>query len=305
MIKYVCLPSGGVKLIAYLGVLNKLIETDHLNLKNIKGYYGISAGSVLSAILCLGFDFKEIINYFIERTWHKIFNVDQINFFNYFNDKGIINKTLFGKLFEHLFKAKGMDINTLTMSEFYEKTNVKLCVFAVNACNFQLKQFNYETTPDILVLDALYYSSCIPTLFKPYEYEGVCYLDGGMHTNTPVDICVKQENIKQDEVLVLEVLRSDTLDKRISVDDTYFNYIIKILGKLHVNGTPEISADEYEYLIKIPTLDDYIYDYHEITTSPEARNAIYLKGIEVCESYLEAKQKQSNENNKNKETNIA
>ena len=35
------------------------------------------------------------------------------------------------------------------MSEFYEKTNVKLCVFAVNASNFQLKQFNYETTPDI------------------------------------------------------------------------------------------------------------------------------------------------------------
>ena len=72
-----------------------------------------------------------------------------------------------------------------------------------------------------------------------------------MHTNTPVDICVKQENIKQDEVLVLEVLRSDTLDKRISVDDTYFNYIINILGKLHVNGTPEVSADDYEYLIKI------------------------------------------------------
>ena len=42
MIKYVCLPSGGSKLIAYLGILNKLIETEHLNLKNIKGYYGIS-----------------------------------------------------------------------------------------------------------------------------------------------------------------------------------------------------------------------------------------------------------------------
>lgn len=305
MIKYVCLPSGGTKLIAYLGILNKLIETDHLNLKNIKGYYGISSGSILSAILCLGFDFKQIINYFIERTWHKIFNVDQINFFNYFNDKGIINKPLFGKLFEHLFKAKGMDINTLTMSEFHEKTNVKLCVFAVNASNFQLKQFNYETTPDILVLDALYYSSCIPTLFKPYEYEGICYLDGGMHTNTPVDMCVKQENIKKDEVLVLEVLRSDTLDKRISVDDTYFNYIINILGKLHVNGTPEVSADDYKYLIKIPTLDDYVYDYHEITTSPEARNAIYLKGVEVCELYLEAKQVKSNENNENNETNIA
>ena len=29
---------------------------------------GYRSGSILSAILCLGFDFKEIINYFIERT---------------------------------------------------------------------------------------------------------------------------------------------------------------------------------------------------------------------------------------------
>ena len=126
MIKYICLPSGGAQLITYLGVIRELIDTKHLDLKNIKGYYGISSGSILSAVLCLGIDFDDVVNYFIKRTWHYVYKLDQINFISLFNDNGILNKEYFIKIFEHLFNSKNMDLKTLTMKEFYDKTQIKL-----------------------------------------------------------------------------------------------------------------------------------------------------------------------------------
>ena len=125
MIKYITLPSGGFNLIKYLGVMEPFYKNKTLDFDVMEGYYGISAGGILSSVLCLNLEFETIVKYFVERTWHKTYNVNKINIINYFNEKGIFNKSHFIKLIEPLFKSCNYDLNTLTMKEFYNKTNKK------------------------------------------------------------------------------------------------------------------------------------------------------------------------------------
>src|SRR6056300_1358256 len=204
MIKYITLPSGGFNLIKYLGVMEPLYKNNTLDFDVMEGYYGISAGGILSSVLCLNLEFETIVKYFVERTWHKTYNVNKINIINYFNEKGIFNKGHFVKLIEPLFKSCNYDLSTLTMKEFYNKTNKKLTIFAINASNYELMPFNRETTPDILLLDALYFTSCIPGIFKPEEYNGVCYLDGGLCSKTPIDYCIDVDGVDKNEVFAID-----------------------------------------------------------------------------------------------------
>ena len=133
MIKYICLPSGGFNLLKYLGILQSFVDNKIIDFEKVEGYYGISSGSVLSSVLCLGLPYESIVKYFIERTWYKVLNINNIQFMNYFTDKGILNKEHLIKMIEPLFKSQGHDLNTITMKEFYNSTNKKLSTFAVNA----------------------------------------------------------------------------------------------------------------------------------------------------------------------------
>ena len=279
MITHICLPSGGVNLFKFLGVIQSFIDKKIIDLHNIKCYYGISAGSVLSAILCLGISYDEIIKYFIERTWYKVLNVSKINFMNYFNDKGLLDKYHLIKMVEPLFKSKGFDINTLTLNKFYESTKIKLSIFAIDISKFELKEFNYKNTPDMLLLDAMYFSSCIPCIFKPYEYENKCYLDGGILINSPLDICLQQENINNDNVLAFKTDETRTIIRDVTIKDNFFSYLLKIIDKLHAYSCGVVKNKHCKYFMEIVVLDYSKLDFNKLFHSEEMRRNIYLDGI--------------------------
>lgn len=278
MINYITLPSGGFNLIKYLGVIEPFYKNNTIDFNTIKGYYGISAGGILSSILCLNIDFESIVKYFVERTWHKTFNPNKINIINYFNEKGIINKTHFIKLIEPLFKSCEYDLTTLTMKDFYEKTGKKLTVFAINASNYKLTPFNYETTPDILLLDALYFTSCIPGVFKPEEYNGICYLDGGLSGKTPIDYCVDTDGIDKNEVFAIDCYFDFYTNIPISKDDDFVSFLYNIMLKMYVNNMPKISNADTRYFINMKTISYSINSLNDIFNSKEARYEIYLDG---------------------------
>ena len=298
MIKYICLPSGGFNLIKYLGIIKPFIDRKLIQFENIKGFYGISSGGILSAALCLGLEFNEIVTYFVGRPWNKTYNIEKINIMNYFSDKGIFNKKHVNMLIEPLFKAKNFNLNTLTMKEFYDKTKYKLSLFAINASTYDLIEFNYQKTPDILLLDALYFSSCIPLIFKPCEYDGICYLDGGMHTNCPFDICLKNEDVERDEVFGMDSSGIDVLSIPINHDDSYFNFIIKMIYKMHTHGLKRVKNYKCKYFIEIKMIDYDITPLTEIANSQETRKRIYLNGVSDAEKFLD-KLNELSDNNEN------
>ena len=287
MIKFICLPSGGLNVLKYLGILQSFVDNKIIDFEKVEGYYGISVGSVLSSILCLGLPYESIVKYFIERTWHKIFNLNNIQFMNYFTDKGILNKEHLIPMIEPLFKSKGYNLRTITMKEFYDSTNKKLSTFAINACSFEIKEFNYETTPDILLIDALYLSSCIPSIFKPYEYNGVCYLDGGMCLNSPLDICLNNENINKDEVFALESDETHTISRNIKANDNYFAYILKIIDKLHINGVCLVKNKDCKYFMRYKVIDYGNLDLNELIMSADMRRNIYFESLNETNLHID------------------
>lgn len=301
MIKYICLPSGGFNLIKYLGIIKPFIDRKLIQFETIKGFYGISSGGILSTALCLGLDFNEIVTYFVERPWNKTYNIDKINIMNYFSDKGIFNKKHVSMLIEPLFKAKKFNLNTLTMKEFYDKTKYKLSLFAINASTYELTEFNYQKTPDILLIDALYFSSCIPLIFKPYEYEGVCYLDGGMHTNCPFDICLNNEDVERDEVFGMDTTGIDVLSIPINHDEQYFIFVMKMLFKMHTQGINRVKNHTCKYFIEMKMINYSIMPLTEIIKSKEMRKRIYLNGISDAEDYLNTLNELSDNSEKEKE----
>jgi predicted acylesterase/phospholipase RssA len=291
MIKYITLPSGGFNLIKYLGVMEPFYKNKTINFDNIEGYYGISAGGILSSVLCLKLEFETIVKYFIERPWHKTYNVNKINIINYFNEKGIFNKTHFIKLIDPLFKSCGYDLKTLTMKEFYQKTNKKLTVFAINASTYDLKPFNYEFTPDILLLDALYFTSCIPGIFKPEEYNDICYLDGGLSSKTPIDYCIDIDHVNKKDVFAIDCYWDFYKTIPISKDDDFVIFLYNIMLKMYVNNIAKISNMDAPYLIHMKTIKYSESSLNGIFSSKDVREKIYLDGIKQGESFMKELEK--------------
>ena len=287
MIKYITLPSGGFNLIKYLGVMEPFYKNKTIDFDTIDGYYGISSGGILSAVLCLNLEFETIVKYFVERTWHKTFNVNKINIINYFNNKGIFNKVHFIKLIEPLFKSCGYDLSNLTMKDFYDKTNKKLTVFAINASTYKLIAFNYKSTPDILLLDALYFTSCIPGIFKPEEYKGVCYLDGGLSTKTPIDYCINVDGIDKHEVFAIDCYWDLYTAVPISKDDDFVTFLYNIMLKIYINNVSKISNIDAPYLIHMKTIKYSKNALNGIFNSKETRQSIYIDGIRQGEAFIE------------------
>lgn len=287
MIKYITLPSGGFNLIKYLGVMEPLYKNNTLDFDVIEGYYGISAGGILSSVLCLNLEFETIVKYFVERTWHKTYNVNKINIINYFNEKGIFNKGHFVKLIEPLFKSCNYDLSTLTMKEFYNKTNKKLTIFAINASNYELMPFNHETTPDILLLDALYFTSCIPGIFKPEEYNGICYLDGGLCSKTPIDYCIDVDGVDKNEVFAIDCYWDFYKTVPISKNDDFVSFLYNIMLKIYINNVSKITNLDAPYLMHMKTIQYSESSLNDIWSSKESRQCIYLDGIQQGNAFLE------------------
>jgi predicted acylesterase/phospholipase RssA len=286
MIKYICLPSGGFNLIKYLGVMEPFYKNKTINFKEIKGYCGISAGGILSSVLCLNIEFEIIVKYFIERTWHKTYNINKINIMNYFNDKGILTKSHFIKLIEPLFISQGIDLNTITMKQYFDITQIELTLFAVNASTYELTPFNYKTTPDILLLDALYFTSCIPTIFKPEEYKGVCYLDGGILSKTPVNYCVEVLKVDKNEIFAIDCYWKQYQNTPKSKDDDFISFIYNIILNMYINNIVKINYDDIPYFIDMKTISYSKNTLENIFQSVETRRELYFDGIKQGEAFI-------------------
>jgi predicted acylesterase/phospholipase RssA len=75
-IKNIVLSGGGHTLYQSLGIIQTLEKNDIWKIENIEKIYGTSAGALLGAILCLKFDWDTLNDYFLNRPWKDVFNVD-------------------------------------------------------------------------------------------------------------------------------------------------------------------------------------------------------------------------------------
>ena len=198
-IKNIVLSGGGHTLYQSLGIIQTLEKNDIWKIKNIEKIYGTSAGALLGAILCLKFDWETLNDYFLNRPWHDVYNIDINTIFSMFSKKGFFNRNQIELSFKPLLHAKDLSLD-ITLKELYEYSNIELHIFTFDVNYFKLEDISYKTNPDLPLITALYMSSALPIMFSPVCIDDKCYIDGGVATNYPLIFCIEQ-NHNLDEIL--------------------------------------------------------------------------------------------------------
>lgn len=181
--KNLVLSGGGINGIALLGVVKALTECQMLD--NIEHYIGNSVGSIISFLLCINYNYNDLLKLILSLDLNKLIDID---LFNIFSKYGMMNNTTPKKLFIILLKKK-LNVEDITFKELFDLKNTKLTLVATNINIGKEEYFNYINTPDVSVIDALIASCSIPILFQPIKINGALYIDGMFYNNCPHNVC--------------------------------------------------------------------------------------------------------------------
>lgn len=171
MFKQIGLGSGGAKGLLIIGALLELSK--HQPLEFPDGIYGSSIGSLIATFIAFGFDLTKhlplIIKQFENFSMFERPTISEIT--SVFYRKGIYSMDTVEKKIVDFFKELDIDIKTKKISD----AKMPLRIIASNIT----KGIPTIFSGDVMILDAIKCSCCVPGVFKPQELYGQVYIDGG------------------------------------------------------------------------------------------------------------------------------
>ena len=186
MIKNLALSGGSVKGLTYLGLVKFLEENPEIY-HNLESISGASIGSIFATYLCLQIPYKHLSS-FLHKNMGDFLSFDIEHLFEDFG----LDKC------EHLINFIGelMGIyKDLTFKELYNRSKKKLIISATCLSTYSTEYFNYETHPDLKVLDAIRASISLPFLFTKVDINGKIYVDGGILEPLPIRMFDKKDTL--------------------------------------------------------------------------------------------------------------
>ena len=246
MIKHLVISGGGPTGFISYGAIKYLFEKEFLSLNKLKSVYGTSIGAILGAILLLKHHWHTLDDYFTKRPWDKVFKIEPNNFFDMFYKKGLFQFSMVEEIMVPLMTAKYLS-KDITLSEFYEETNVDFHCFTVEMNSFNKIDLNYKTHPDLSLIKALEMTSAVPLLFSPIIDGNNCYIDGGLLDNYPINECLINEKCNDSEVLGIRNKWSKS-DIIINNEMNFFQYLENSFGKIvtFIQKSNVIKSIRYE-----------------------------------------------------------
>ena len=226
MIKHIVIESGGYKGLYVLGALDELNKSNYYDIENIKTIYGTSIGSYVGVLLCLKMKWCDLLEYFINRPWHKAQKFPLIT--SMFSDKGLLDSSLFYISLKNLFLSQDLTLD-LTFQELYNHSNIELHMFTVEVQEFKLIDLSYKTHPNMKIIEGIYKSCAIPYVFKPCWEDNHYYIDGGVINDYPVEDCIAN-GASQDDILGFRFQRPP--NKLITEECNIFDFSRHLHSKL-------------------------------------------------------------------------
>jgi len=280
-IECIVVNGGGPLLLNMYGALKKSNQLKLWEHKNIKSYYGTSAGAILSLLLALNFDWEETDAFLINCPWSNFLNFNVLEIYNYYLNNGISDKTFVYGFFTPLFRAKDIDLD-ITFAQLYEKINADIHMFATSFKTFEITEFSKDMTPNVKVLEAIYASTSVPIIFKPMKIDGEIYIDGSVYLHYPLSKCL-EKNIDPQTVLGIKNIYIDEVqrDEEMNVENiTIFEYIMKIFSmifsKIQIDPDPNIKIG---LEIPINVLSNDISSYFKMANSSQLRKLAIENGV--------------------------
>ena len=166
-INSLCFAGGGPSLIKLLGVIQVLEKNNFWKRENITSIFSTSSGAWLAIIVSLKIEWDIINDYILNRPWNNAINISPNQLLNIYTTKGLFDIEIIKVFFKPLFLSKNISLD-INLKDFYILTKVDLFFYTFELNNFKLIELSYKTHPNLKVFEALYMTSCIPFLFKPY-----------------------------------------------------------------------------------------------------------------------------------------
>ena len=246
--------SGGVRGISFIGVIKKLeeiqikkgLECEVPNI-DIKCVCGVSVGSMIGLFYVLGYTSEEMTE---EIHKVRLDKLKDIKFMNFIGKYGLDSGISLMNWVDGLVIKKGFDKN-ITFKELYSRTNIDFQVVAANVNKYTLTNFNYETTPETKVTDAVRMSISIPFVFTMNRFEGDVYVDGALIDSYPIYLFKD----KLDSVLGMKLtsngeLPDDKVDEKIDNIESFVYHVMAcfIVQRDRKTTTSEEYKDHTVYI---------------------------------------------------------
>ena len=289
-IKHIVISGGCIWGLYEYGALRELYEKGFWNINNIESIYGTSVGAFIAVILALKMDFQTIDTYIIERPWEQVFKQNSYNLLETYDNRGVFHKHVFYDVFSPLFKSCDIEMSC-TMSEFYDKTGIEIHIYVTELNAFEAVDISYKTHPDWNVIEAVYASCSIPTIFSPIIYDDKCYIDGGFFNNYPLKKCL--ENVEdKDTILGISIGTSvdeDDVKTIITKESTFLDFTSVLLNRIikniiFSNEDAGIIKHEICFFTQVTTLDSIL----KIVSSKDERRTMIESGAEKGRDYYNA-----------------
>lgn len=183
------LSGGALRGAAHIGVLRRLEELGiH---KDIKFVTGASAGSIIAALIAIGWNSSLIADFFKKSaTAQNMFDLDIVGLI-----KGIKNPKTIQGIFAGEKIGRILE-STLGKYKFESCWTAKLAIVATDVDTGEGKIFHEGP-----LVPAIRASMAIPAIYKPIVIDGQQYVDGGLSDNVPIRALNTLEGIHSTQVL--------------------------------------------------------------------------------------------------------
>jgi len=179
--------GGGVRSFIPLKILHEIELRTGYAISQLFDYFsGVSAGSIVVSLLLVKneegkpkYNTSHILQLF-ETCCHQIF------YYSYF-DRVTSGFGLIGPSYsnDRLEQTLLEYLGSQTMGDFIKPA----CFISYNLTNSTPYYFSKEDTPEVTILDSIMASTAAPTYFNPHPIGESVYVDGGVVTNNPCEIC--------------------------------------------------------------------------------------------------------------------
>ena len=284
-IKHLVLSGGGPIMINMLSAIQELEKEQFLNINDIESIYGTSAGAIIGVILSLKYDWETINDYIIKRPWQDVFPIKVQNILDSYTKKGIFDIKTIEKCFKPLFDAKDIQMD-ISLQDFYNLTKIDLHMFAFEINEYKIHDISYKTFPKISVMKAIHMTSSIPIFLTPVCIDNMCFIDGGVGCNYPLNFCIESGK-NPNEILGFKNKYLD--DKRkVNEDSTLLDYLLNFLFKSIFN----INTINIQQTIKNEVECDTSYlslDFlKDSLNNIEVRRELFETGKKSAQKFIES-----------------
>jgi len=284
-IKHLVIPGGGPMGIQAIGALQQLEKSGFWNINDIKTIYATSAGSIISLLLALKFDWESINDYIVLRPWHETYNVNISQIFEAYSKKGIFDKSVMEIFYKPFFETKDLSLD-MSMREFYEYSGIELHFFSLELNSFEIVDINYKTFPDIPVLQSVHMSCAVPMIIAPVCFDGKCFVDGGIISNYPIKYCIENEK-NVDEIFGIQNLYENKENNIVNNESTMLDYVIHFVSRLVNNASVNSNCtSNIPYELKYDAVLMSLDNMKEALYSSEIRKNLIEKGLKAGEEFL-------------------